>query len=190
MSLLVDSSIAVVHPTFLNGASCLAVDHFARFAAGGMTEMGQLVTTAKNAQATVPSRLEAAKTLWQLVADAVDCIPQNHPARRARAIVHAPLSTSNGFALNAIACAVSEVLHIQVHSNCLVKMGAGPKMKAAPPAIKASIVGTLAAHDVPDGPLLVIDDVVETGATLAAAAQALRAAGAGELEFLVGVVLD
>ena len=187
---LVDSSIAVVHPLFLSGESCLVVSRFATFGAGGLTEMGQLVTTAKNNKAAVSDRVKAATRLWRLVGDASECIPTNHPARRARAIVHAPMSTTNRFALNAVACAISEVLGIEVHSNCLIKAVAGPKMKAARPALKASIGGTFSAHGVPHGPLLVIDDVVETGATLAAAAQALRAAGAGELAFLAAVVLN
>jgi len=189
VALPVGSSIEVVRPPFLWGESCLVVDRFATFGAGGITEIGQLVSAAKNTSATVRVRLEAAKSLWQLVGDATDCIPQNHPARRAKAIVHLPMSASNGFALNAVACAVSEVLGIQVHSNCLIKTVAGPTMKAAPPAVKASIAGTFSAHGVPDGPLLVIDDIVETGATLAAAAQGLNAAGAGELAFFAAVVL-
>lgn len=85
------------------------------------------------------------------------------------------MSPSNRFTLNAVACAASEA--IEVYSNCLRKGVAGPMMKGATPAVKATIGGTLSAQDLPDGPLLVIDDLVESGAALAAAARALRAAG-------------
>ncbi len=46
---------------------------------------------------------------------------------------------------------------------------------------KANLAEALACDAPPEGPVIIVDDIVTTGATLAEAARALRVAGAGEV---------
>ena len=189
MALLTTKSIMVVHPPRLSGDACLVVDRYATFATSGLTDAGHLLQVAKS-RAGVDTRRRAAEELWDLVSDVAECIPANHPARQAVGVVHVPLSKSNRFAVSAVACGIAEALGIEVHSNTLTKPVAGPKMQGAPPAVKAQMQGAFVARNVPEGLLLVVDDLVESGATLAAAGEALRTAGADEIVYIAAVVLD
>jgi hypothetical protein len=190
MATLVEESIIVVNPPRLDGCVCLVAARYATFQAGGLTDMGGLLQIAKNVNGSEDSRLRAAEEIWRVVGNATRCLPDTHPARSAVGVVHVPFSESNRFAVNAVACGVAEVLGIEIHSETLTKRVHGPKMKGAPPAVKAQIQGAFDAHDVPKGPLVVVDDLVESGATLAAARHALRAAGAGKLVYIAGLWLD
>jgi predicted amidophosphoribosyltransferase len=49
------------------------------------------------------------------------------------------------------------------------------------PERKANLVEAFACEAPPEGPVIIVDDIVTTGATLAEAARALRVAGVGEV---------
>ena len=74
--------------------------------------------------------------------------------------------------------------------NALSAAANGPTSKGSSIAVKKSIIGSFRSHRVRGLPLIVVDDLVESGATLRAAAIALRSGGGDPLANIAAVVLN
>jgi ComF family protein len=113
--------------------------------------------------------LARACTLSPIAFDAITWIPASAPRRAARGIDHGEL----------LARAVSRELGINV--TALLRRGPGPPQTGRPAAERRAGPTLRATGDASGRALLVVDDVVTTGATLIAAARVLRACGARDV---------
>jgi len=189
MQTLSGPTISVAHPVFLHGVECLVADRFATHEAGGLTMAARLFRLTKNPRESYRVRAEAASELAELIERAVSCLPDHHVARSATAVVHVPFSGSNRFAVRAVATGVSAALGIDVLDDVLAATHKQAWSKGAAVEAKQSMVGTFEARPGHRGPVVVVDDLVESGATFGAAAAALRSVGCRAVANVAAVAL-
>lgn len=169
---------------------CFAVDNHYDFDEGHRTVAGSLVYRAKDYGEDGPGEVDAADRLARIVAYWARWVRDQRrwdgpapdlvvpvPSDRQRRPHNLP---------DVLASEVSRRLNIELDPSALVKAPGAPQIKTVIPAQRRQqLKGMFDARRVRGRRVLVIDDLVQTGATLSAAAQALREAEASSVVGLV-----
>jgi predicted amidophosphoribosyltransferase len=140
----------------------------------GRTCAGQLLYRAK-----YQGDRQCAAALANLTCNALRCVPASALARHWSWMVTLPRSDDNQLALSALQHAAMESLGVGPTDDLLTWQRPVPKMKNVDPDDRARVIASALVSVAPlGGTVVVVDDIIDTGATMSEAARALREAGA------------